>query len=196
MSYPKYNYQCMIYNRYNPCHVVYVLYNFTISFEGLSYPIHILIITRWYLCCRLPVHQAGHCRPAESRASTDFYEQECKLLHDQNFNVAYETGIRYLSYEAMYCQEKMSLRLSVSISHGYTIVILCVYFSYVTSPDRSAFQADLQGGTGAVRLDHHDLELTEAVSAVAPERIERSAPLRYIHTVTQSITYIYISGLS
>ena len=40
------NYLFMIYNRYNPCHVVYVLYNCTISFEGLSYPIHILIITR------------------------------------------------------------------------------------------------------------------------------------------------------
>ena len=24
MSYPKYNNLCMIYNRYNPCHVVYV----------------------------------------------------------------------------------------------------------------------------------------------------------------------------
>ena len=46
MSYPRYNYLCMIYNRYTPCHVVYVLYNCTISFEGLSYPIHILIITR------------------------------------------------------------------------------------------------------------------------------------------------------
>ena len=50
MSYPKYNYLCMIYNRYNPCHVVYVLYNCNISFEGLSYLIYILIITRWYLC--------------------------------------------------------------------------------------------------------------------------------------------------
>ena len=30
-----------------------------------------------------------------SRASTDSYEQECSLLHDRNFNVACETGIRY-----------------------------------------------------------------------------------------------------
>ena len=30
----------------------------------------------------------------------------------------------------MYCQEKMSICLSVSIFHGYFIVILCVYLSY------------------------------------------------------------------
>ena len=59
----------MIYNRYNPCQVVYVLYNCTRSFEGLSYPIHILIITRLYLC-RLLEHQARHSQPAASRAST------------------------------------------------------------------------------------------------------------------------------
>ena len=42
MSYPRYMYD--IY-RYNPYHAVYVLYKCTISFEGLSYPIHILNIT-------------------------------------------------------------------------------------------------------------------------------------------------------
>ena len=166
----------MIYNRYNPCNLVCVFYNCTISFEGLSYPIHILIITRWCLC-RLLEHEAGHCRPAASRASTDSYEQECsfKLLQDQNFNVACKRGIRYPSYEVMYCQEKMSLRLSVSISHGYTIVILCIYLAYFDFSWSVGFQADLQVGTGAVRLD---LELLKPlrVSAVAPERIERSAP--------------------
>ena len=33
------------------------------------------------------------------------------LLHDRNFNVASEKGIRYPSYEVMYCREKMSLLL-------------------------------------------------------------------------------------
>ena len=65
-----------------------------------------------------------------SKATTDSYEQECSLLHDRNFNVARETGIRYPSYEVMCCRETMFLRLSVSISHGYTIVILCIYPSY------------------------------------------------------------------
>ena len=93
----------------------------------------------------------GTLRPIASRESTDSYEQECsfKLLHDQNFNVACKRGIWYPPYEVMYCQEKMSLRLSVSISHGYTIVILCIYLSYLyfaytfhilTSPDRSVFR--------------------------------------------------------
>ena len=67
---------------YNPCNVVCVFYNCTISFEGLSYPIHILIITRWYLC------------------------------------------------RLCYLCRKMSLRLSVSISHENTIVIFCTYLSY------------------------------------------------------------------
>ena len=162
----------MIYNRYNPCHVVYVLYNCTISFEGLSNPIHMLIITRWYLC-KLPEHQAGHCRPAASRSRKDSYEQECSLLHDRNFNVACETGIRYPSYEVMYCREKLSLRLSVSISHWYTMVILCIYLSYfdfswsVSFPGWSA-RRNRRRSPGS--------RASEAVLAVVPERIERPAP--------------------
>ena len=146
----------MIYNRHNPYHIVYVLYNCTISFEGLSYPIHILIITRWY-----------HCR-------------------------------------LCYLCRKISLRLSVSISHEYTIVILCAYLSYFDfslsvgfpgwsawrnrrrSPGSRAFEA-----VSAVAPER--IERSASLrSAVAPERIERSASLRYIHTVY----HIYIRGIS
>ena len=38
------------------------------------------------------------------------------------------------------------------IYHSYTLHIRCT-FHILTSPDRLAFQADLQRGTGAVRLD-------------------------------------------
>ena len=50
-----------------------------------------------------------------------------------------------------------------------------IYLSYFTALDLSAFQADLKDRSGAGSLD---LELLKPfrVSAVAPERIERSAP--------------------
>ena len=61
------------------------------------------------------------------------------------------------------------------ISYGCTIDMPFIYLSYFTALDLSAFQADLKGGSGAISLD---LELLKPfrVSAVAPERIERSAP--------------------
>ena len=123
-------------------------------------------------------------RVQSEQLSTDSYKQGCsfKLLHDQNFNVACKRGIRYPSYEVMYCQEKMSLRLSVSISHGYTIVILCIYHSYF---DLFCFQADLQGGTGAVRLD---LELLKPCLRLHQRILNTQRPSGIF---TQSITYIY-----
>ena len=49
-----------------------------------------------------------------SGASTDSYEQQCTVLHDQNFNVACEAGIQYPSYEVMCCREKMYVRVLVN----------------------------------------------------------------------------------
>ena len=108
------NYLCMIYKRYNPCHVVYVLYNCTISLK-------VCHIQFTFSSVHVDVF-AGFWNMR--RDTTDPpREQECSLLHDQNFNVACKTRIRNPSYEVMYCQDKMSLRLSVSISHGYAIII-------------------------------------------------------------------------
>jgi hypothetical protein len=64
---------------------------------------------------------SGEQSEQESGASTDSYEQQCKLLKDRNFNVACETGIRYPAYEVMSCRETMFLRVSVSpilLVHG------------------------------------------------------------------------------
>jgi len=64
---------------------------------------------------------SGEQSEQESGASTDSYDQQCKLLKDRNFNVACETGIRYPAYEVMSCRETMFLRVSVSpilLVHG------------------------------------------------------------------------------
>ena len=78
-----------------------------------------------------------------------------------------------------------NVRLSVGEPNEHCLTIEClldipwIYHSYTfsvfTTPDLTAFQADMKRATGAVRLD---LELPKPfrVSAVAPETIERSVP--------------------
>ena len=129
MSYPRYNYLCMIYNRYNPCHVVYVLYMFYYIFwRFVLSNAH----THHYTLISMQASGTSGGTPQTRRVQSEhrLLRARVLLLHNQNFNVACKTGIRYPSYEVMYCREKMSLCLSVSLFHWYTIVILFVYLSY------------------------------------------------------------------